>query len=315
MGQRIVNTVLVTGAGGFVCRHIVDALLDAGYRVIAVDRAFDEMLYRRWSQKAVAWVEGDAENLPEVAAEYLIHGAAITASPEECGQTAVENLRANLNPLFSAVAWAHEKWQRKQVRRAVFISSGGVFRGSPEPVLTETTPTTVLGTYAVAKETMESLVRTLHKEYGQDFVSIRLGNIYGTMEYSRAARPRVSKVAMMLQQAFDSGTINIPAQSDRHDWTLAADVGRAVVALLQAPVLEHDLYHVTSGEALNDLAIAQTIQAVLPQLEIVQTDAVKQTFRGILTSQRLQPHFNDWTLLRDGIRGTVAWIEQERESA
>jgi len=46
--MTIAGPVLVTGAGGFVCRSIVQALLETGSDVIAVDRSFDDSLRQEW---------------------------------------------------------------------------------------------------------------------------------------------------------------------------------------------------------------------------------------------------------------------------
>jgi nucleoside-diphosphate-sugar epimerase len=246
-----------------------------------------------------------------VEADYLVYGAAVTAEPEEFGQTVLENLRANLNPLFVAVEWT----QSKQVKRSIFISSGAVLRYSTEPVLSETTQAPVSGIYAVAKQTMESLIHTLHKEYAQDFVTIRLGNIYGTMETSRSTRPRVSKVAMMVREAIETGKLSVSSGSYPQDWTNANDVGKAVVALLQTPELHHDLYHVVSSQSVNDLQIAQAIQEVLPEVVIEPIERTRRQFRGVMVGGRLKADtgFDAWIPFADGIRQTVQWMQAERE--
>ncbi len=305
------SRVLVTGAGGFVCRHIVEALLKAGYAIVAVDKAFDEALRQRWVDKPIQWFETDAENLPDVSADYLIHGAAITASPEEINQTPEEHFRANMNSTLAALAWAREQ----RVQRAVFISSAAVLRESREKTLNEESLAPVIGLYMAAKQATEALVATMHKEYGQNMVSIRLGNVYGSMEYSRPTRPRVSKVMGMILEAMETHTLAVPHESATLDWTFALDIGLAVVALLNAPSLSHDLYHIASPEAQNDLDIAQAIQSALAETTLELQHKPLSPARGVLTSMRLTADtgFSDWTPFHEGIRQTVAWALAERE--
>jgi nucleoside-diphosphate-sugar epimerase len=114
--------VLVTGAGGFVMSSVVGALLEAEYRVIAVDHAFDSSLVAAWDNKPVEIIKTDAMNLPDVQADFLVHGTAITSSPDERGETPEANLRANLLPLLAVSEWA----AHQNVQRWIFISSAAV---------------------------------------------------------------------------------------------------------------------------------------------------------------------------------------------
>src|SRR6185369_4535211 len=93
---------LISGAGGFVCSHIVRVLLEEGWQVIAVDREFDETTQQQsqtqWGDQ-ISFVQTDSVALPDIEVDVLIHGAAITALPEDLGQTPEANFRANIEPL------------------------------------------------------------------------------------------------------------------------------------------------------------------------------------------------------------------------
>jgi UDP-glucose 4-epimerase len=300
--------ILVTGAGGFVCRHIVDALMAADYRVVAVDQAFDEALMSRWSGWPVEVIKGDVSELPALRVDAVIHGAAVTASPEENTQTPEENFHANLNSTLAALTWARQQ----DARRTICISSAAVLRDTMERYLPETTLAPVTGLYAAAKQAMEALTRTLRAEFGQDVISIRLGNIYGTWEQARPSRPRVSKVQRLLLEALETGSITIAVNSATQDWTFAADVGRAVVALLRTPTLSHALYHVVSPEAVDEGDIAAAIGRELPEVEIHRTLPTPEV-RGVLVSERLtaETGFDEWTPFAEGIRQCIAELRGE----
>lgn len=295
--------VLVTGAGGFVCRHIVDALLTAGCTVIALDRDFDDTLRQRWAGSTLTFVYADASALPDLRVDHVVHGAALTAMPDEVDLSPLDHLRANLEPLLTVLGWA----QRQATGRVICISSAAVLRHAHSPLLDETATAQVTGLYDTAKQTMEALARTLREEYAQDIVTVRLGNIYGPEEYARATRPRVSRIAEMLHAAQRTRRVVVPQASDPRDWTFAPDVGRAVVALLQQAALAFDLYHLASGEGVTEMQIAQAVQVVFPDLEIETTPPVPRSVRGVLTSVRLlqDTGFDTWTPLALGIRQCV----------
>jgi UDP-glucose 4-epimerase len=307
--------VLVTGAGGFVGRNIVRALLQAGHHVLALDRHFDRDVEPAWRASAPGLCElipGDVENLPAVAVDAVVHGAAITASPDEIGVTPEAHYRANLDAVLHVLDWS----RRQGVRRAVVISSGAVYRATAPGPVDEQRPTSPLGLYAVAKDAAEKLVETLRAEYGRDVISVRLSNIYGPYERARASRPRISLVAKMVQAALDQGNLAVYREDPALDWTYAPDVGRAIDCLLAAPELRYHLYHVASGQQLTALDIAQAIQAALPHvsLDVRAGQDSRRSRLGYLSSDRLRAElgFEDWTPFERGLRDIIAWQQTEK---
>lgn len=301
--------ILVTGAGGFVCSGFIPTLLQRGYDVIAVDRAFDAQLMDEWQthwRGRVTIIESDTHHLPSTHVDALIHGAAITASPEENGQTPEENFRANIEPLLRALSWAAQQ----QVKRAIFLSSGAVYhKTAAGTAVDETTPTTPLGTYAVAKQTMESLVETLRTIYGRDLLSLRLSNIYGINEQPRATRPRVSLVGRLIDEAQRTGSVNVYENSLTRDWTFAPDLGKVIDAMLRLPKVKYAVYNAAAEHLLTQRDIASAIQAAIPDVKInvrAGSDPADSsaTRLGYLSSQRLreETNFNDWTPITNAIK-------------
>ncbi len=303
--------VLVTGAGGFVCSNIVGTLLAQGYDVIAADRAFDaqlmDSLRTEWRGR-MTLLETDAAHLPAVDVNALVHGAAITASPEESGQTPEDHFRANMNPLLTMLEWS----ARNQVRRAIFLSSSAVYRQTMSGTVHETMLPHPHGLYAIVKQTMEVLVETLRDLYGRDVITLRLSNIYGLNEHTRFTRPRVSLVARMIDEALRTGTVTAYENSVARDWTFAPDIGNVIDLLLRLPTVKHTLYNTASEQVLNQQQIAEAIQAALPNVRIElhagsDPNESQITRFGYLSSERLREEtgFNDWTPFAEGIKQII----------
>jgi nucleoside-diphosphate-sugar epimerase len=307
--------VLVTGAGGFMCSHVVAALLNAGYAVIALDRAFDPAWRTRFAghDELLMIIESDATRLPDLPATVLIHGAALTADPEQAGLTPEQHLRANLDPLLTATAWA----RNVRVKRALFISSAGVYRRSvtTEPnsraVLTEADVPDPESLYAVAKLTMETLVSVLRAEYGVPFATVRFGNVYGPHEIARPSRPRTSRLTRLIQTALTTGRVQ-PDHTLPADWTFAPDIGAALVALLRSEC-RHSLYNVNSGAAYSDHDLALAIQTHLPDLAVIKSPAAPVPARPPLSNARFSAEtgFSAWTSLHRGIGQSIAWLREQ----
>lgn len=307
------NSVIVTGANGFVGCNIVAALLHAGFAVSAIDLAFDNPAYGRMPGGNLRCLTADCANLPPLKAEALIHAAAVTACPAARGERPEDNLRANIAPLLAVSAYA----KRQGIRRAIFISSTAVFGRAPLAERGEADPPQPLGVYGVAKALLEHTVATLRQEYGRDVLVARLGAIYGPYEYARATRPRLSAVTTMLNEARTAGEITVTRPGETRRWTYAPDIGRALVALLGADSLSHSLYQVESGERVTNLALARQIARVGGEVPLRLHEDAPADGASAMVADDAPPgrlhgdtSFNDWTPL--GVESLRATLESLR---
>lgn len=309
--------ILVTGANGFVCSNIIDVLLARGWFVYAADYQFDNPATAHWPSHRVDFINGDIANLPPLSVDALLHGAAITASPDQRNETPEDNFLANLQPALMMMAYA----EAHAVQRSIFVSSSAVHRASARGSLTEDALAAPLGLYSVAKHTIENLVDTLRSEYGRDVICIRLGNLYGPHEFQRTTRPHVSLIQQLILQAL-AGEIRINEALPAREWTFAPDVGAAVDALLNAENLPHALYHVAAAEVHSIDDIAQAVETALPDqpLKVVR-ESIEPSYTltrlGALASSRLAQDtgFTGWTSLKSGIDQTLRATLQEAKHA
>jgi nucleoside-diphosphate-sugar epimerase len=303
--------ILVTGAGGFVCRHIVTAFINAGHSVIALDQAFDPDLRVNWSS-SVEFIEGDTSALPDEKVDILLHGAAVTsvvpgqlASPDDL-------FRANLNPALDAMRWA-----RNHANRALFISSSAVYEQTNPGPVNETDLPSPLGWYATAKHTIERLVETYAHDYGCRWAALRLSNIYGTGELIRPTRINLSLIGRLITEAVTTGRVIVPAYEDARDWTFAADIGQAVAALVAVPTWTYQLYNVAAAQSATPLDIVTVLHDLIPDLVIEMrqqrpSNQLPLKRLGYLSNQRLaeQTGFTAWTSLATGLAQSVDWLQQ-----
>jgi nucleoside-diphosphate-sugar epimerase len=297
---------LVTGAGGFLGRHIINALIAHDVTVFALDRAFDPDLIQSWGS-AVTTIVSEVHDLPDITVNLVIHAAAITALPREVDMSPEAHLRANLDPALTVLEWA-------AARNAgvVLFSSAAVIRNYLRPV-SEFVPPEPVGVYAIAKAAMEWIAETWRFEYQRPVVCLRLSGIYGEGEIARESRPRVSLVANYIRQALTAGRIEVYHPDVARDWTYARDVGEAIWFLMQAEFGDSALYNVASEQVVTTLQVAEAVRAALPGVEIVtikgdEPGQFPPVRRGALTNDRLLANtgFADWTPFRQGVANVVA---------
>ena len=257
------RAILVTGAGGFVCSEFALALHRADHDVLAVDRTFDAATTARL--KGIRLIEGQ---LPQVLAgldhdglEAVIHGAAITASPERLGVSRAAHIRRNMDLLTATLDFARGAGASK----FLFISSMGVFESNDAPSLngrfTEATKPKATCTYCAAKQAGELLTASAAEpEFAT--LSVRLGNIFGRHEALRETRQNLCLVSRMLAEAQSSGLITVQTPEAVREWSWLPDLALTIACLIQDfPITGPRVLHAGTPPTITDFDLARAIAA------------------------------------------------------
>lgn len=257
--------ILVTGAGGFVCSEVAVALTHAGHAVIAVDQMFDAPTRARLTD--VRMEEG---LLPDVLMRLrglgpraVIHGAAITASPERLGLSNAAHIRRNVEMHTETLEFAH----REAAARFLFLSSMGVFEADDAPapggVFTESTRPTATCTYCAAKQAGE-LITGSAAEVGFATLSLRLGNIFGAHEAVRETRQHLCLVSRMVAEARATGVITVQTPEALREWSWLPDLARGIAQLVDVGIaFDAGMIHAGTPPVISDLDVARAIASHL----------------------------------------------------
>lgn len=290
--------VLITGAGGFVGTCLAEGLAGAGLAVTGIDRQFDDAARARLA--GVDCIACDlAGGVPEGlgAFDIVIHGAAITTGPGDLGLSDAAHLRLNCDLTLAALDFA----RACGARDFVFISSSGVFAAEDGgEVLLETMPANGGIPYALAKRAGEMFAEGLSGP-GLRAVAIRLGPIYGEGEAVRPTRRNLSPLRRWIDAGLDGTPILVESPQSRRDWTYGPDLPHALLALLDHEPAISGVYHLTSGEAIGDVELAQRIASHFGVAMIAQ-DPPAFAARKPMSSARIAPEdLYGWTPLSTGL--------------
>jgi len=267
------QAVLITGAGGFVASHIAAGFAAAGYQVTAIDRVFDAPTRARLGGVRLVEVDLSACGADILSAlprpTVIIHGAALTTSPEALGITMAEHVAGNTLPLIAMLRYA----AGVRPKAFVYLSSSGVFSGSDgSPDLTDTDLPTAQGPYSAAKRAGENIVPGALAGVCETHI-LRLGYLYGPAETTRPTRQNVSQLLDWIGAARYGRPIRLAANDPCRDWTWVPDLPRAILRILDGPGRSAPV-HLCQPQPVHDSELVRLIAGHFPGTQIVTTGVV-----------------------------------------
>jgi UDP-glucose 4-epimerase len=307
-----VQQVLVTGAGGFIGSHVVDALVDSGRRVTALD--FPGVRMHRTDVRFTPATIDDVDALTAAfrGQDAVFHLAAVSnvnhafADPVACVRT---NVLGTANVLEAA--------RRAEVGRVILASTVWVYNAAapdaPEP-LTEETPFAANATnhvYTSSKIAGEMLLTDWSNLYGIPYTVLRYGIPYG---------PRMRDelvIAKFIKKALAGEPLTV-GHASRH-FLYVGDLARAHVLAL-GDVAKNQTYNLEGPETITIKQVAEAVR------DLVGRDVVIEEMPGRPGDYRdrvisAAKAFRDlgWepeVPFSEGMRRTFAWfMAQERATA
>lgn len=173
----MVETVLVTGAAGYIGSHTVVALRNHGYSVVAVDRRTPAGR----SHSAAPFVQADIGN--ERVMSRTIRDYSVTSIVHLAGDKSVEHSLRHPADYFRNNVCGTLKllraMDRTGVRQMIFSSSCAVYGNPDSQPVTEETEPRPLNPYGESKLIIERMLRWFDACVGLRFVSLRYFNAAG----------------------------------------------------------------------------------------------------------------------------------------
>lgn len=309
--------VLVTGGGGFIGSHLVEALAREGADVRALVRYSSTgsagWLDARDPGAAISVVRGDIRDRACVEnamkdCSVVFHLAALISIPYsyEAPQSYVDvNVGGTLAVLESA--------RRLGGIRVVQTSTSEVY-GTPESVpITESHALRPQSPYAASKVGADALCDAFARSFGVPVVILRPFNTYGPRQSTRAVLPTI--IAQLLAGGSE---IRLGSTWPRRDLTYVGDTVRGFLAAGRADAALGQTIQLGTGEdiSIGDLAaLAQRVlgkaAAIVADDQRVRPDA-SEVARLLSRADKAKTLLG-WTPLvglEDGIRETAAWLSR-----
>jgi len=273
--------ILVTGGSGFIGSHVVDKLIEKGYKVAVFDQ-------HKPLREDVEWRQGDILNANEVLeacrdAEVIYHLAAIAdvnvalSHPELCFQI---NEVGTLNVLKAATA--------RESERVILASTIWVY-GSNEGMVDENTPIPMPDhIYTKTKIGQEHLLVAWQKHYGLSYTILRYGIPYGPrMRPNMAIATFVSKAIRKEQVAiFGNGR-------QGRNFIYIEDLAQGNVAALSSKA-RNQIINIAGSEFITINQLVRNLEQIFGKINIEHRPERPGDFRGNYVSIEKAKALLDW---------------------
>jgi dTDP-glucose 4,6-dehydratase len=312
------QTVLVTGAGGFIGSHLVEALVARGQRVRAFVRyngRGDTGLLRQLPADLLGQVEvifGDLRDSDAIFAamrgvEVVYHLGALIAIPYSYvhpRETIDTNITGTLNVLMAA--------REHGVGRVVHTSTSEVYGTARFIPITEEHPLQGQSPYSASKIGADKIVESFHLSFGLPAVTVRPFNTYGPRQSARAVIPAT------IVQALTQPVVRLGDLNTTRDLNFVSDT---VAGFLRAGEVDAAIGRTINLANKDEISIgdlARKIIAIVGRPLEIEVDPARlrpagSEVRQLYGDNTLARELLGWQPqvgLNEGLRRTVEWIAQ-----
>ena len=283
------NSVLITGANGFLGRHIVRDLTSRGFNVLAKRRADGDVT------QASTW-----QTFP--AANYLIHLAGSTFVPASWEEPSAF-VQANSISTSYALDFC-----RSNNTRMIFLSTY-LYAANANLPIKETDAIDPANPYALSKHFGEQLCSFYAKHFGVELVILRPFNVYGAGQSPRFLVPSI------ISQAKKGDEIRVLDSRPARDYLFIEDLLEAVNLSLTSK-LKFGIFNIGTGVASSVEDLIQTLgQVIGRELKVVSAEQerfgeINSTQASILQATNILGWKPKWTLA-DGLADLWKATDQE----
>jgi len=300
------KTCLVLGANGFIGSHLVDELVEGGYKLRAIDRPNKTPKFK--SSPQIELLTGDISDKGFLAKalngiDYVFHcfSATTPASSDDDPYTDIDrNIKQSVQ-IF-------EECVEAKVKKIIFLSSGGATYGhiAEERPAREEDAATPVSPYGISKLAIENYLAYFNRKHGMEYIVYRLSNPYGPRQ---AFRNSQGVIPAFLQQATGKGSLSVFGDgSASRDYVYIRDVTR-MIAESFAKQTQYPIYNLGSGTqtTINQL-IEALKKALAKDLPVTYQEAPKTYLKNTAMSvERFTKEFGDHatTSLVEGLHETL----------
>jgi len=311
------QTIIVTGAAGFIGSHAAEALIERGYRVVGIDN-FCDFYDRSWKENNLKSIGSgiDVEELD------VTHGAAVSRLVAQTKPVGILHLAAmaGVRPSIEQPAYyarvnvegtTHllQAAVEHKVQKFVFASSSSVYGNLGRVPFREDDPVAEpISPYAATKRAGELMCYTYWHLYRLPVFCLRFFTVFGPRQRPDLAIHKFTRLISAGKPVpiFGDG-------STSRDYTFVDDIVSGIVASLER-CDRYRIYNLGGNDPVTLSTLVSEIEKAVGKKALIdrrpaQPGDVERTYAD-LTRSAAELGYKPRTSLAEGLKRFVGWFKE-----
>jgi len=307
--------VLVTGAGGFIGSHLVEACVAQGWQVRAMVR-YNSRSHWGWLNESsvtdkIEVISGDVRDYDSVAraidgCQTVFHLAALIGIPYSY-VSPLAYIRTNVEGTYNIL----ESARVLKIPKVLITSTSETYGTAQYVPMDERHPASAQSPYAASKVAADQLALSYYRSFGLPVRVVRPFNTFGPRQSARAFIPTVISQILHNQRPIQLGSL-----APTRDYTYVKDTVAAFLALAQSDDFDGLPVNVGIGTEISMGNLVQRISALMgTEIEVTTASerlrpVESEVERLVCDSGRMRK-LTSWRPQYDldtGLQETIDWV-------
>jgi UDP-glucose 4-epimerase len=301
---------IIFGGAGFIGSHIAEDLIENNMEVTIFDKQNASRKNIKSIENKIEFIEGDFNNEVDISKaikgkQYAVHLVSSTV-PATSNQNIYYDVESNL---LSSIH-LFEKCIEFNVKRLIFISSGGTVYGNPVKLpIKENHPTNPMSSYGIIKLTIEKYLYLFNILKGLDYKILRFSNPFGERQNPLITQGLIAHLLYLIKtkkpiEIWGDGKVV-------RDYFYIKDGARAIYKAIKDRS-KNKIYNISSGTGLSINQILSRFKTVLNlEFKVKYKEARKFDVKKNILNNSLAKKYLNWkpeVSFNEGLKRTWSYI-------
>lgn len=310
--KPVKDSVLLLGGSGFIGSNIIDYFtnnfeLSNKFKIVVLSRAGNNHI-----SDSVVYVSGDYSDkdvLRSLFSEWKftkVFHCATSTTP----LSSKNNILGDINGNLIATIGLLDIMKEFGCNSILYLSSGGAVYGEKNlNQISENVICNPLSSYGVVKLTIENYIRLYQKQYGINYLILRLSNPFG--KYHKSEFQGIINV--MIKRALKGEEVEIWGDGNQSkDYIFVDDLVKIIFHLLEKDIVNKTI-NVGSGNTFQLNSIITLIKYFFPNLKVIYTESKLTDVKDFCLDISLLKSLIEFELtdFKISIQKTIEWEQKK----
>ena len=274
------ETILVTGSEGFIGSHLVEKLINDGFKVrafIQYNFKSDKGWLNNLKNDNLDFFFGDIRDLDSVLLSFkdvdsVFHLAALISIPYSY-DSPIGYINTNIIGTYNIL----EASKRSLIKKILVTSTSEVYGSAVYVPMDEGHPLQAQSPYSASKIAADRLAESYYKSYRLPVTIVRPFNTFGPRQSTRAVIPRI-----ITQLLHNPSEVKLGSLSPIRDFNFVEDVVDAFIAIYKSDSSIGQEVNIATGKGIS---VGELIELIAKELGI--------SFNVLLDEARVRPELSE----------------------